>query len=110
MSCHLDDEAFARQDVCESGVVVVLIEDGDEGRACGTAWGRAAVLDQHRQLITWLLLPVQNGPSADLTWRQKKMGEFKELFLNLIELFLTYKSTYKSNIYLIIKAQTIQSL
>lgn len=37
VSCHLYDEAFAGQAVCESGVVVVLIEDGNEGRACGAA-------------------------------------------------------------------------
>lgn len=61
--------------MCERGVVVIFIEDGDEGRAGGAAGGGTAVLNQHRQLVTGLLLSVQNGPSADLTWGQKQMGK-----------------------------------
>lgn len=73
---HLYDEVFARQAVSESGVVVVFIEDGDEGCAGGTAGGGTSVLDQHHQLVARLLLSVQNGPCTDLTWRQKEVDEW----------------------------------
>lgn len=66
-SYHLYDEVFARQTVSESGVVVVFIEDGDEGCARGAAGWRASVLDQHHQLVARLLLSVQNSPCTDLT-------------------------------------------
>lgn len=75
-SYHLYDEVFARQAVSESGVVVVFIEDGDEGRARGAAARGASVLDQHHQLVARLLLSVQNSPCTDLTWRQKEGDEW----------------------------------
>lgn len=79
VSCYLYDETFARQAVCVHGVVVVFIEDGDEGCACGAARGGTPIMNQHRQLVTRLLLSVQNSPSTDFTWRQKSMGKWMDL-------------------------------
>lgn len=72
---HLYDEVFARQAVSESGVIVVVVEDGDEGCACGTTGRGTSILNHQYQLVTRLLLPVQNSPCTDLTWGEEGVDE-----------------------------------
>lgn len=64
---HLYDKVFARMAVSESRVIVVVIQDSNEGCACGTTGGRTPVLNHHHQLVTRLLLSVQNSPCTDFT-------------------------------------------
>lgn len=72
---HLYDEILARLAVGESGIIVVVIQHGDEGRARGATRGRASILNHHHQLVARLLLSVQSGPCTDLTWGQKEVDE-----------------------------------
>lgn len=55
---HLYDEVFAWLAMSESGVIVVVIQDSDEGCSCGATRGRTSVLNHHHQLVTRLLLSV----------------------------------------------------
>lgn len=71
---HLYDEMFARLAVDESRVIVVIVQDGDECRACGAARGRTSVLNHHHQLVARLLLSVQSSPCTDLTWGVEEGG------------------------------------
>ena len=75
---HLYNEILARLAVCESGIVVVVIQHGDEGRARGAARGGTSILNHHHQLVAGLLLSVQSGPCADLTWGTQGGGFYAE--------------------------------
>lgn len=71
---HLQNEAFARQAVCKHWVIVIVVKDSDEGCARGAAGWGASILNQHYELVTWLLLSVQNSLCTHFTWRDKQKG------------------------------------
>lgn len=59
----------------ESRVIIIVVQDSDEGGACGATGRRTSVLNHHHQLVTRLLLSVQNRPCTDLTWGEKGVDE-----------------------------------
>lgn len=66
-SSHLQKQLSVRPGMSEAGRVVVLIQYRDMSCTSCTTWRRPSVLDDHDQLVTGLLLPVQGKTGADFT-------------------------------------------